>query len=92
MRRPRFRLRTLLILVAVVAVGLGGVLWMDRRAHHFRRIATEYRDMAKLLEISAATGSRQFGPDAVYCRALQRKYEYAASHPWLPVAPDQTEP
>jgi hypothetical protein len=70
--RPRYqlRLRTFLILIALVAVGLGGLLWMDRRARHFRRVAMGYRVMAKLDEISAATGSRRFGLIAAYRRTL----------------------
>jgi hypothetical protein len=77
------------ILVALVAMGLGFVLWMDRRASHFRQVALDYRDMAKLDEISAAiSGSRRFAASGVYRRTLQRKYEYAAAHPWLPVGPD----
>jgi hypothetical protein len=85
-------LRTLLVLIAIVAGGLGGRRWMDRRARHFRRLALDYRDMAKLDEISAALGHRQFGPIAAYRRMLQKKYEYAAAHPWLPVRPDPPPP
>jgi hypothetical protein len=64
--RCRLRLRTLLILVALVAIGLGGLKWMDRRARHFRRVAMDYRDMAKLDEIQAALGSRQYAPIAAW--------------------------
>ena len=87
--RPRLlvRLRTLMILVALVALGLGCVLWMDRRASHFRRVAMDYRDMAKLDEIQAALGSRQCASIAAYRRVLQRRYEYAAAHPWFPIGP-----
>jgi hypothetical protein len=77
------------ILVALVSIGLGSRLWMDRRAGHFRRVAMDYRDMAKLDEIQAAIhGSRRYAAVAAYRRALQRKYEYAAAHPWLPIRPD----
>jgi hypothetical protein len=96
MRLPRppyrLRLRTILILVALVAIGLGGRKWMDRRGRHFRRVAMDYRDMAKLDEISAALGSRHSAPIAAYRRTLQRKYEYAGAHPWLPVEPDPPPP
>ena len=118
--RPRLqvRLRTLVILVALAAVGLGTVLWMDRRASHFRRVAMDYRDMAKLDEISAAlevgraevaevARAEVSGPDlpvihlarsrrhaaiAAYRRVLQRRYEYAAAHPWFPIGPDPPAP
>ena len=61
--RPRLqvRLRTLVILVALAAVGSGSVVWMDRRASHFRRVAMDYRDMAKLDEIQAALEVLQAG-------------------------------
>jgi hypothetical protein len=80
------------ILVALAAVGLGSVFWIDRRASHFRRVAMDYRDMAKLDEIQAAFGSRRNAAIGAYRRALQRKYEYAAAHPWLPVGPDRPPP
>jgi hypothetical protein len=92
--RPPYRIRTrsLLTLVALVAFALGGVRWMERRASHFRRLALDYRDSAKMSEIAFAVGNRQFGPWAVQQRKLQRKYEYAAAHPWLPVPADPPPP
>ena len=118
--RPRLqvRLRTLVILVALAAVGLGTVLWMDRRASHFRRVALHYRGIAKLDEISAVlevgraevaeearadlagpdspvihpARSREYAAIAAYRRVLQRRYEYAAAHPWLPIGPDPPAP
>jgi hypothetical protein len=122
MRLPRLKLqvrfRTLVIIVALAAVGLGTVLWMDRRASHFRRVAMDYRDMAKLDEITAAleVGRAEVaeearadlaGPDSpvihlarnrryaaieAYRRVLQRRYEYAAAHPWFPIGPDPPAP
>jgi hypothetical protein len=94
MRLPRllYRMRSLLILIALEAVALGGIRWVDRRASYFRRLAWDYRDSAKLSEISFATGDRRLGPVAVYQRKLQRKYEYAATHPWFPVPPDPPPP
>jgi hypothetical protein len=96
MRLPRppyrFRLRSLLILVALVAIGLGGMRWTSRRASEFGRLALDYRDSAKMSEVAFATGNRRLGPIAVYQRKLQRKYEYAAAYPWLPVAPDPPPP
>jgi hypothetical protein len=59
-------MRSLLILVALVAVALGGMRWVDRRASDFRRLALDYRDSAKLSEISFAIGDRNLGPVAVY--------------------------
>ena len=76
------------MLVALAAIVLGAFTWMDRRARHFRRVAMDYRDMAKLDEIQAAFGSRRNGAIAAYRRTLQRKYEHAAAHPWLPFGPE----
>jgi len=110
--RPRLqvRLRTLVIFVALAAVGLGSVLWMDRRASHFRRVAMDYRDMAKLDESQAVievgraevagpdssvahlARSRRYAAIAAYRRMLQRRYEYAAAHPWFPIGPDPPVP
>jgi hypothetical protein len=90
--RPIYRTRSLLILVALVAAALGGMRWMDRRASDFRRLALDYRDSAKMNEIAFAVGNRHLGPAAVYQRRLQRKYEYAAAYPWLPVPPDPPQP
>jgi hypothetical protein len=90
--RPLYRMRSLLILVALVAVALGGMRWMERRASDFRRLALDYRDSAKMSEVAFAVGNRRFGPFAVYQRKLQRKYEYAAAYPWLPVPPDPPPP
>jgi hypothetical protein len=81
-------MRSLLNLVALVAVALGGMRWMKHRASDFRRLALDYRDSAKMSEIAFAVGNQRFGPIAVYQRTLQRKYESAAAHPWLPVPPD----
>ena len=90
--RPVYRMRSLLILVALVAVALGVMRWMERRASDFRRLELDFRDSAKMNEISFAIGNPQCGPWAVYQRKLQRKYEYAATHPWLPVPPDPPPP
>jgi len=81
-----------MILVALAAIGLGSMRWMDRRASHFRRVAMDYRDMAKLDEISSAIAGPRYAAIAVYRRALQRRYEYAATHPWLPIGPDPPPP
>jgi hypothetical protein len=81
-----------MILVALAATGLGFMRWMDRRASQFRQVAMDYRDMAKLDEISAALGSRRCAVIGAYRRVLQRNYEYAAAHPWIPLGPDPSLP
>jgi hypothetical protein len=98
------------ILVALAGSGLGFMRWMDRRASQFRRVAMDYRDMAKLDEIQAAievgraevagtdssvghlARSRRYAAIAAYRRMLQRRYEYAAAHPWIRLGPDPPPP
>jgi hypothetical protein len=55
--------------------------------------------MAKLDEIQAAiysardpASSRRYAAIAAYRRVLQRRYEYAAAHPWFPMGPDPPTP
>jgi hypothetical protein len=48
--------------------------------------------MAKLDEIQAALGSRRCAVIGAYRRVLQRKYEYAVAHPWIPLGTDPPRP
>src|SRR4051812_33231464 len=102
MRRPqaRFTVRRLMITVAVVAVLLGGELMRRQRAARLERLAW----LAKQEKILAASrpeeereiasphlkhGKQMGAEEALEEIARQRcRYEYAASHPWLPVPPD----
>jgi hypothetical protein len=112
MRLPRFRRRTLMIAIAVVALML---CWSDmtQRAswsNEMRRRAAIYRILAQEHENAASwtewvDGGPETFPDpeaderrkraiakrARYHLDLQRKYEYTADHPWLPVPPDPPE-
>lgn len=90
MRLPRFRLRTLLIVVAVVAVGFG--LWHRSQrlskvaALHRRRIAMVWMADLELL-------TKGWTPEKQnWHREMSGKYDYYAAHPWLPVPPDPPEP
>jgi hypothetical protein len=102
MRPPRFRLRTLLIAVAVVSVALGGELMRRRRISH-REQAASHSDAEELSRAYADDARGQPGPIApqrvawgevlaAYHAAMSRKYERAARYPWLPVAPDPPPP
>ena len=110
MTLPRFRLRTLMIVVAIV-----GLLMYCRRVQQHRlnlatlcriadrgvrRSGTIYRlehDIETLLTVTFETpalspaeidGRRR---RSAYWIALKRKYDRAATRPWLPVAPDPPE-
>ncbi len=105
MRPPRFRLRTMMILVAVLALSLSAaVLWLRRE--QYRRLAEVYSLTEKVLRVDShmARGTAAFplldlsdsmdrnARQADYYARLRRKYERAATRPWLPVAPDPPPP
>ena len=66
--------------------------WSSAAARVRGRDDALVRVRPKMGEIAFAVGNRHFGPVAVYQRKLQRKYEYAAAYPWLPVPPDPPPP
>src|SRR5262245_54046984 len=105
MRLPRFRLRTLMIAVAVVAMAFGGRDLLhrarERRAEVQRLVAIEMVAQWKL-RIATAT-PEDSGPysheDLPRLRQLvdrikryREDYERAALYPWLPLPPDPQEP
>ena len=83
MRFPRVTTRRLLMLVAALAVILGGLTTLQRRRERFRRIAAEY---------SSASKAVYTGPDDLtmqeYHADLALKYKAAADRPWLPIEAD----
>ncbi|HWE35692.1 MAG TPA: hypothetical protein VG406_03905 [Isosphaeraceae bacterium] len=83
------RLRTLLILVALVALALGAeslLRWRDV----YRRKLNEHALIADLCDGPGTT--TELLRKAAFHRELAQKYEQAARHPWSPVAPDPPEP
>ncbi len=89
MRPPRATTRHLLLLVALVGLGLGLVAWVQRRADHFRAEAGRHPE-AWLVEV--ARDGHSGSPRSEHHLVLARKYEAAASRPWLSVEPDPPEP
>ena len=94
MRFPRFRIRALMIAVALIAVGLE----LSERSTTFRRRATHHRNESFRAAFGPGTHSRSLKVRRLM-RAKDRwhsdlieKYELAARYPWLPVAPDPPEP
>ncbi len=91
MPRPRLTLHRLMIVVAVVAVGLGVV----ERRRRFLRLAEGY-DPYRGGAFAVFMGSRE--QIAVKHRhhewrvAMHKRYLWAADHPWLPLASDPAEP
>jgi hypothetical protein len=98
--RVRFTVRRLMIAVAVVAVLLGGELIRRQRAARLERLAwlarcermlaTSHPEEEREIASPYLKHGKQMGVvEALQEIARQRlRYEYAASHPWLPVPPD----
>jgi hypothetical protein len=101
MNPPRFRftVRGMMLAVAVAGMACGGEVVRRRRAA-FLAQAEVHRALADYLSVSehyvlrpgdthlSLTGRRRAEVEA----RLAAKYERAARHPWLPVAPDPPEP
>ena len=106
MARLRFKLRWLMVAVAVVALGV----WGER----MRRASSAYREQAEFYRYllttprnnpstsegaSVAEKSLDIATEVArerrlmhYIEAMLAKYEHAARRPWLPVEPDPPEP
>src|SRR3954453_290965 len=96
MRRPRFRVRTLLVLVAAVAVLIWGSMMGTRSFDYYRR-ASEYganeRGWRAIADRHDQPGGREFRIKCVeYYAQLAGKYRHAMWRPWVPVAPDPHAP
>src|SRR5258708_7504901 len=89
MPRPRFAIRRMMIAVGIVAVTLG--IFAERRAR-FRRIAAAHRAEGDAVGVGPFAHVGYKALRAQFNWSLARKYEYAANHPWLPVAPDPPVP
>lgn len=85
MRMPRMRVRTLLLVVAAVAIALACTQWFDS----VTRRVTNYRELEAVhARVSADAASRSDRKLAAHHDWLRRKYARAARYPWLPLAPD----
>jgi hypothetical protein len=107
MRLPRMTTRRWMVAVAIVAVGIG--TWMlIERSRSYAALGSLHAESEKECRriVEAFEGSR-FDPviwgEALalvrrsrkllpYHAALRRKYERASRRPWLPVEPDPPEP
>jgi hypothetical protein len=102
MRLPRFRVRTLMIAVGVVALLIWGAM-MGTRSFVYYRLARTYgtyerqwREMAvrdRGIPTRARSVHVKWGPQiAEYYAPLAQKYRRAMWRPWMPVAPDPPWP
>jgi hypothetical protein len=94
MRLPRFRVRTLLVLVAAVAVLIWGSLTGLRSYGYYRRASFFASQEYGWRQIAARGRSDvNFASEcAEYFARLTRKYRRATWRPWMPVAPDPHAP
>jgi hypothetical protein len=96
MRLPRFRVRTLMVLVAALAVLIWGSM-MGARSYAFCRLAKEYganeRGWREIADRPNQPGGREFRLRCVkYYAQLAGKYRRAMWCPWKPVASDPHAP
>ena len=99
MRLLRFRVRTLMIAVGVVALLLWGAT-TGTRSYVYYGLATDYgryerqwREMAARDRGVPRSVAAKWGPQiAEYYAPLARKYRRAMWHPWEPVSPDPPAP
>jgi hypothetical protein len=95
MRLLRLRVRTLMLLVSVVALLIWGAM-MGRRSYGYYRLANEYRTYERGW---CQIATRRRGPAkeftlecAAYYSKLSSKYHRAMWRPWQPVGPDPYAP
>ena len=98
MPRPRFRLRSLLITVAIAAVLLAAGVWGQRSGAYQRR-AAYHRAQLQIWPELPYFHAEQYSEDLKamlrrrgWHEAMADKYERAARSPWLSVEPDPPEP
>jgi hypothetical protein len=94
MRTMRFRVRTLMAAVGVVALLVWGVM-MGLRSYDYYRHATFFASQEHVWRESAARDrslARSCSECAEYFAKLTRKYRRAMWCPWMPVAPDPHAP
>lgn len=84
MHLPRFRVRTMMVVVATVAIVLGAKVGLMRRADHFHQLAEYHKYQAMRYVLNDPHGNWHWD--------MARKYRSAKKRPYLPVAPDQPKP
>jgi hypothetical protein len=102
MRLAKMTTRRWIVAVAVVALVLGIVAFVRRRAQ-FRALADYHAETARRIRSAHVWVTRPGGafvhttalaprPVIDYHATLAVKYEHAARYPWLPVEPDPPPP
>jgi hypothetical protein len=99
-RLPRLRitLRTMMAVVAALAIGFGLTVWTARRAARFRALRDHHmvlfrRNHFPIGKVDLNTPEDESRRDrAWYHYQVAKKYTTAALHPWLPIEEDPSEP
>lgn len=103
--RVRFTVRSMMVVVVIVAVSIWAKFRVDSRRTHFIQLVRHYHEKrfaasafsysgpgrAIMEERMKADESRRVNASAYYSDLI-RKYERAARYPWLPVASDPPKP
>ena len=96
---PPIIVRRLIIaasLVFVIGGSLGSGYWLYMTSEAYQRRADEHAKAAAVHESNRTSmdppWSEDEGRKAEYHAQMNRKWEYAAYHPWLSVAPDPPIP
>jgi hypothetical protein len=92
MRPPRYRLRTLMLAVAIVAAAIDLVARRERFRMKASRHTFQAHEGATVISLHRAGLSERLTPRGRWHRERAREFERAAARPWLPVAPDPPEP
>lgn len=94
MRRPHFRVRTLMLAVGAVALLIWGTMMGTRSSDYYRRAREYGANERGWREIAARNrGWASFGSQcAEYYAQLARKYRRAMWRPWMPITPDPPAP
>jgi hypothetical protein len=98
--RPKLRVRSVMVLVAVVALGVWGEQMMRRRAYCLRK-SLEHRSKLMMVSFHFSTPLhtaeeeeklRRTYPHAAWHLEVSDAYLRCASRPWQPVPPEPPEP
>jgi hypothetical protein len=84
---PRFTVRRLMVVVAILGFVLGSSRWMRQRSMAYRKIAEYHSDMMIPFSLSERSSRNR-----AYHGAMVEKYLRAAGRPWFPVEPDPPNP
>ncbi len=103
--RVRFRVRSMMVVVAIVALSMWARFQVEARRNHFSQLVRSFFEKrvaasafaysgpggAVMERLAKADGERRAEASAYYTGLIQ-KYERATRYPWLPVAPDPPKP